>query len=65
MLGGELQVAFALQNMIRDLHISKFQMRSLNSKKIIYFIIYNLYNILASFKKKQKQKQKQKIKKKF
>ena len=46
MLGGELQVAFALQNMIRDLHISKFQIRSPNSKKRIYFTHW------LSFKKK-------------
>ena len=43
MLGGELQVAFALQNMIRDLHISKFQMWSPNSKK------NNILYTLASF----------------
>ena len=56
MLGGELQVAFALQNMIRDLHISKFQIRSPNSKK------KNILYTLASFKKKKKT---QKIKKSF
>ena len=50
MLGGELQVAFALQNMIRDLHISKFQIRSPNSKK------KNILYTLASFKKKKKHK---------
>ena len=52
MLGGELQVAFALQNMIRDLHISKFQIRSPNSKK------KNILYTLASFKKKKKTQKK-------
>ena len=49
-------MAFALQNMIRDLHISKFQIRSPNSKK------KNILYTLASFKKKKKT---QKIKKSF
>ena len=40
--GGELQVAFALHNIIkltRDPHISKFQIQSPNSKKRIYFTL--------------------------
>ena len=45
-------MAFALQNMIRDLHISKFQIRSPNSKK------NNILYTLASFKKKKKKKKK-------
>ena len=47
--GGELQVAFALHNIIkltRDPHISKFQIRSPNSKKRIY--------LKKNFKKTQK-----------
>ena len=47
-------MAFALQNMIRDLHISKFQIRSPNSKK------NNILYTLASFKKKKKNKKKKK-----
>ena len=45
-------MAFALQNMIRDLHISKFQIRSPNSKK------NNILYTLASFKKTENKKQK-------
>ena len=41
-------MAFALQNMIRDLHISKFQIQSPNSKK------NNILYTLASFLKKIK-----------
>ena len=50
--GGELQVAFALHNIIkltRDPHISKFQIRSPNSKKKDDTFLYPL-----SLKKKQK-----------
>ena len=52
--GGELQVAFALHNIIkltRDPHISKFQIRSPNSKK---------KNILYTFFKKKTKKNKKK-----
>ena len=52
--GGELQVAFALHNIIkltRDPHISKFQILSPNSKK---------KNILYTFFKKKKKKKKNK-----
>ena len=47
-------MAFALQNMIRDLHISKFQIRSPNSKK------NNILYTLASFKKKNKKEKRKK-----
>ena len=45
--GGELQVAFALHNIIkltRDPHISKFQIRSPNSKKKEYTLHFFLKN---------------------
>ena len=54
--GGELQVAFALHNILkltRDPHISKFQIRSPNSKQKNI-----LYTFFSFFKKKNQKKKK-------